>query len=49
MRKWQAGLGASLATLALNWQAAELGIAAFNIAWAGTESDFNEHSRWSPR
>jgi hypothetical protein len=45
MRRWQALLGASLATLALNGQAAELGIAAFNIAWAGTESDFNEHIR----
>lgn len=45
MRRWQAVLGASLASLTLSGHAAELGIASFNIAWAGTEADFNEHIR----
>lgn len=45
MRRWQAIVGASLASLTLSGHAAELGIAAFNVAWAGTEADFSEHIR----
>jgi hypothetical protein len=37
-----------LAGWSLNAHTAELGIAAFNIAWASSEADFNEHSRVCP-
>lgn len=45
MRRWQVVLGAVLTGWGLSAHAAELGIAAFNIAWAGSEADFNEHIR----
>lgn len=45
MRRWQVALGAVLAGWSLNAHAVELGIAAFNVAWAGSEADFNEHVR----
>lgn len=45
MRRWQVVLGAVLTGGSLSAHAAELGIAAFNIAWAGSEADFNEHIR----
>jgi endonuclease/exonuclease/phosphatase family metal-dependent hydrolase len=45
MRRWQVVLGVALANWSMSAQTAELGIAAFNIAWAGSEADFNEHIR----
>jgi endonuclease/exonuclease/phosphatase family metal-dependent hydrolase len=51
MRGLQATLGIALTVWNLSVHAAELGVAAFNIAWAGSEADFNEHIRvcTSPR
>lgn len=45
MRRWQVVLGAVVTGWSLSAHSAELGIAAFNIAWAGSEADFNEHIR----
>lgn len=45
MRRWQAALGAVLTSWTMTGHAAEIGIAAFNIAWAGSEADFAEHVR----
>ena len=38
-------LGAFVASWGLGGHAAEIGIAAFNIAWSGSEADFNERIR----
>jgi len=45
MRRWQSVLAAVLAGWTMTGHAAELGIVAFNLAWAGTEADFAEHVR----
>lgn len=45
MRRWQVVLGALPDGWSSSAHAAELGIAAFNIAWVGSEVDFNEHIR----
>jgi len=45
MRRCQVVLGVVLTGWSLSANAAELGIAASNIAWAGSEADFNEHIR----
>lgn len=45
MRELRAAIWAALACCAMTAQAAELNVAAFNLAWAGSAADFHEHIR----